>query len=207
LIYTRFPFQQARYNYLERLDDEAWNPLENKDEQRAEKEVILQQEDSLWMAKDNSDKIYSRSNAFLLVGAFIAIAGVVFFTIQFSFTSRSINMSLPYLFELNLQRFGSLIFIEGIAFFFLRQYSNSMEDFRYYEAIKRQRENHYMVGLLFKEETNEFAKQFVETCDFVANPNKPSKDETTQLLEAKKVIGADPDVLQKFINLVKLTKK
>ena len=37
-------------------------------------------------------------------------------------------------------RFGILFFIELIAFFFLRQYKAAMEEFRYYEAIKRQRE-------------------------------------------------------------------
>lgn len=210
LVYSRLPFQHIRENRKKRLEEEAWDTVDTEGEEDEEKEAIIQLSDNLWLAKGNSEKIYGRSNTFLFVGAFTAIAGVIFFYVQFQgFADKTTNatLSLPYIFELNLQRFGSLIFIEGIAFFFLRQYSNAMEDFRYYEAIKRQRENQYTIGLLYKDETVDFVKQFVESCEFSSNPNKLSKDETTQLLEAKKVIGADPDVLQKFLDLVKLTRK
>ncbi len=39
-----------------------------------------------------------------------------------------------------LPGFGILFFIEFVAFFFLRQYRSALDEFRYYDAIRRNRE-------------------------------------------------------------------
>lgn len=82
-----------------------------------------------------------------------------------------------------------------------------MEEYRYYESIKRQRENQFTIFLAIKEKGVDYAKNLSTIAAFSEDPNKLKKEETTQLIEAKKVIGPDTDVLQKFIDLVQVTRK
>jgi hypothetical protein len=51
-----------------------------------------------------------------------------------------------------LPRFGILFFIETIAFFFLRQYRTAMDEYRYFEAIKRKREENFVLLCLLASE-------------------------------------------------------
>ncbi len=175
--------------------------------------VRYQMEHNFELAMENAKKIYNRSNTFLFAGSLIAIAGVGFFYLQTKTFEQvpgvaAIKVDTSVLVESTIQRFGSLFFIEAIAFFFLRQYSNSMEDYRYYEAVKRQRENQYTVALAYwDEKSEEKLTQFIEACDFNANPGKLGKEETTELLEARKVINTEPDALKSLVDLVKALKK
>lgn len=110
-------------------------------------------------SKDLSMKIFYRAGVYLFFGAVIAFTGIFLIsaifdgegagagnrnsagvvaevsespTRQQEDTSSKVIKMVP--------RTGALIFIELIAFFFLKQYRVAMDEFRYYEAIARQRE-------------------------------------------------------------------
>ena len=84
-----------------------------------------------------------------------------------------------------------------------------MEEFRYYEAIKRQRENQYLIASCghFHKDNTEYFAQLVSSLKLSDNPNKLLKDETTQLIENQKISGPESDVIEKFIDLLKIVKK
>lgn len=164
-------------------------------------------------AQKVSDKIYGRTNAYLLIGCLIAFAGVLFFyfqsaTLHGSIKTEDKDFYSKLLIEY-LPRIGTLIFVETIAFFFLRQYRQTMEEFRYYEAIKRQRENQYAVFKLVNDykDKPELFEKLISYCEFSANPNKLMQGETNSIIEAEKIIPKDTEVFDKFIELFKLYKK
>ena len=66
-----------------------------------------------------------------------------------------------------LPRLLMLIFIQVLAGFFLRQYRTSMEDFRYYDLVLRQREAQLLSYILRKQTGDKkailtFAKEIME---------------------------------------------
>jgi hypothetical protein len=112
------------------------------------------------------------------VGACIALAGVTFFFLQASSFAPTLSPLVPavtpsassatgrdqqlrtvsekpsptpktteVLFFFG-SRFGVLFFIEFVAFFFLRQYRATMDEFRYYETAQRNREDNLMILVL-----------------------------------------------------------
>lgn len=207
LVTQRLPIEYLRIKKQEEIkENEEWENFDT-DEDNDYYTLAGQMEDNVWMAKKNSETIYSRSNTFLFSGTLLAILGVAFFYWHSDTYPFISGAGITNLIELSLQRFGGLFFIEGIAFFFLKQYSNSMEDYRYYESIKHQRENQVTIFLAIKENGIDYAKNLSTIASFNEDPNKLKKEETTQLLEAKKVIGPDTDVLQKVIDLLHVARK
>ncbi|MFZ2406097.1 MAG: hypothetical protein WAW41_13235 [Methylobacter sp.] len=105
-------------------------------------------------------------------------------------------------------RIGVLLFIETIAFFFLRQYRTAMEEFRYYEAVKRRREE---MLFLFKTMENSPTKidpmELIKIGQFFSSAGKLSKDETTEIIESKKLEKDELAILEKVIDAVKESKK
>jgi hypothetical protein len=83
-------------------------------------------------------QIYSRAGVYLMVGVMIAFSGLAFFYLR----SQSLPQEHDYVDRaLTLAPgFGVLFFIEFVAFFFLRQYRLAMEEFRYFDAVRRRRE-------------------------------------------------------------------
>lgn len=161
-----------------------------------------------------ADKIYSRGGVYLLIGCLIAFGGVLFFYFQsialhavIKIDSKDFDYSK--LFLEYLPRLGTLIFVEAVAFFFLRQYRQTMEEFRYYEAIKRQRENQFAIFKLVKDYTDkpEIYDKLINYCAFNENPNKLIQGESTAIIEADKVITKDNEIFDKLIELVKISKK
>lgn len=235
LIYGELPIERTRRVQKQRdsiseltASDDAINGNSTKDVTKyksikietipiLERETIVEPHLlEIYLAKSQkvSDKIYNRAGAYLLIGCLIAFAGVLFFYFQSIAIHATINITdknfdyskllLEY-----LPRIGTLIFVESIAFFFLRQYRISMEDFRYYDAIKRQRENQYVIFKYyerFKDKTELFDK-LISYCAFNDNPNKLSQGESPSILEAEKVISKDAELFDKLIELVKITKK
>jgi hypothetical protein len=161
-----------------------------------------------------SNSIFSRANSYLFIGSFIALIGVLFFYFQsvdiaaeLSKAKTAMNNSLLLL-EI-LPRVGVLIFVESIAFFFLRLYRRNMEEFRYYDALTRQRENQYAIFKLAEEHKGniDLFEKLINLCAFNANPNKIAQGETNSIIEIEKAIGKDSEIFDKLIELVKLTKK
>ena len=111
----------------------------NIDDLKASK-IEKQLNENITESKNNADRLLSRSNTCLVVGCIISILGVfVFYLLNLGTEYNSLEIS-QQLFTL-LPRFGILFFIEYVAFFFLKQYRILMEEYRYYEAIKRDRQN------------------------------------------------------------------
>src|SRR5262249_51825908 len=80
-----------------------------------------------------------------------------------------------------------LIFIQILAGFFLKQYRSSMEDFRYYESVLRNREAQNLSYALRKEINDK--KSLVAFADEIIKDPKVgilSKGETTVMLEAQR---------------------
>lgn len=235
LIYDKLPFEYIRENKkiknFHRLDFitdnivNTTNEIDAKGEASHRIENLVKEDDTKinihvlesYMKKSEkiTSNVYSRSNAYLLIGCLIAFAGVLFFYFQsitlFKDVDKMIdkNLSSWRLFSAYIPRIGTLFFVEAIAFFFLRLHRLSMEEFRYYEAIKRQRENQYAIFKLAEEfKTNaDYFDKLVIHCAFNANPNKISQGETNSIIEMEKAIGKDSEIFDKLIELVKLSKK
>lgn len=225
LIYAEFPFQYLRNKRLKDLSEKGKttniiiNDTKSETTVNYENNTVTVKNQNeldilnsyLKQSQKLSEQIFSRSSAYLLIGCLIAFAGVGFFYFQsvYIHTDPRLTASeLGFTFRETLPRLGVLIFVEAIAFFFLKQYKATMEEFRYYEAIKRQRENQLLVascGNIHKDNTDYFTK-LVSNMNLAENPNKILKDETTQTLETQKLLGAESDVIDKFIDLLKIVK-
>ncbi len=225
LIYTEFPFQYLRNKRLKNLSEKGNTTNIIINDTKAETTVNYEENTvtvnnpteldilKLYLKQSQklSEQIFSRSSAYLLIGCLIAFVGVGFFYFQSVYIHTDTKLAsseLGFTFRETLPRLGVLIFVEAIAFFFLRQYKATMEEFRYYEAIKRQRENQLLVascGSIHKDNSDYFVK-LVTSMNLTDNPNKILKDETTQILENQKLSGAESDVIDKFIDLLKIVK-
>ena len=168
----------------------------------------------LKQSQDISEKIYTRSGVYLLLGCLIAFAGVLFFYFQSAYLHTTLaDGTKPFDFSKTLidylPRLGTLIFVEAIAFFFLKQYRVTMEEYRYYEAIKRQRENQVAILKIARQysEKEELIDKLIARCSFNDNPNKLGQNETTQLIEASKVSSQETDLIEKLIEIIKVAKK
>lgn len=152
-----------------------------------------------------SEKIFARSGVYLLTGCLIAFIGVAIFYSPIFLKTTSTDISqrlLDY-----LPRFGALFFIEFIAFFFLKQYRIMLEEYRYYEAIKRKRQDNFnLIALIENHKENlELLKLLTEKIS-QSTITKLSNGETTEILEAQKIANQDLDIFSKFIELLKEVK-
>ncbi len=159
-----------------------------------------------------SNKIYVRSGVYLIFGVLIAFSGIAYFSLQ------SISFAVPQPSDISTQlialapRFGVLFFIEFIAFFFLKQYRAAMDEFRHYDAIKRNRESQLAIFLMATKEFPE--KSFVTVIDktnFFEQIGRLASGDTTELLEANKLnkneIEGIKDLLAELIKKIKPTEK
>lgn len=101
----------------------------------------------------------------------------------------------------------TLFFIEFIALFFLKQYRIMLEEYRYYEAIKRKRQDNLtLVELIEKHKDNtELLKLITENISR-SSVTKLSNGETTEILETQKLVNQDLDIFAKFTDLIKEIK-
>jgi len=165
-------------------------------------------------ANYNAKSIYGRAGVYLLVGSLIAIGGVLFFYVQSQALTKSLLTS-QYENRFNVStalieyapRIGTLIFVEAIAFFFLRQYRTNMDEFRYYESIKRLREDQVLMIRTIQEYANneDFTSEVSQVIKL--RPEKLGMNETTELLEAKKLRLKESDFLDKITEMIKAVRK
>ena len=99
------------------------------------------------------------------------------------------------------------LFIEFIAFFFLKQYRIMLEEYRYYEAIKRKRQDNInLIDLIESHKENpELLKILTENIS-QSIVTKLSNGETTEILETQKIVNQDLDIFSKFTELIKEIK-
>jgi len=163
-------------------------------------------------SKDIAQKLYTRAGVYLFIGVLIAFTGLVFFyATNINFTTSNTSPEASEIISTNLYtqiistlpRFGILFFIQFIAFFFLRQYRAAMDEYRYFEAIKRRREENYAIlSLLMTQNEKADILSFLDKISFYSETNKLSNGETTEILESRKLTKDEMQIFEKIIEVV-----
>ena len=154
-----------------------------------------------------SQSLYSRAGVYLLVGVFVAFSGLAFFYSQTAQFSALGGEGIALLISL-APKFGILFFIEIVAFFFLRQYRAAMDEFRYYEAIKRNREETLALIRIATDSNKPLDPiEFIKNDSFFSTAGTLSKGQSTEILESRKLEKSELDILEKVIDLVSRSKK
>ena len=168
-------------------------------------------------SKANAERLLSQSRVYLFWGCMIAIAGVVVFF--YSSNNSIVNTFFKDILSKNdsisiigvkileyLPRFGVLFFIEYIAFFFLKQYRILMEEYRYYEAIKRERQDLLSVYLLVKVCGNDHGvlNMIIDYMD--KHSAKVPMITGSHKIKTEKIINEDMDILSKVTTLIQTIK-
>ncbi len=104
-----------------------------------------------------------------------------------------------------MPNFGILFFIEFIAFFFLRLYKSTMDEYRYFEEIKRNREEFYATVRILISRGDTATLPELITSRASRKPAVLEKGQSTEVLEAKKLDKDQIDLLEKIVGL--LSKK
>ena len=116
-------------------------------------------------------------------------------------TTRESTGSLDNLLR-TLPRFGILFFIETIAFFFLRQYRTAMDEYRYFEAIKRRREENFVLLCLLASENPLDLTKFPQQASFYSDVGALAQGQTTELLESRKLSKDETALLEKIVDAI-----
>ncbi|WP_342338904.1 hypothetical protein [Citrobacter portucalensis] len=145
--------------------------------------------------------IYSRGSLYLLVGVCFAIIGLGFFYSQSHVidTKGDAVTKVMYL----IPNFGVLFFLELIAFFFLKQYRVTMDEFRYYEAIKRSREESLaIIKLAMSSQKDIDIIDLLDKINFSSRVGRLEAGQTTEIIEARKLDKNELDTLVKLTEAV-----
>ncbi|WP_456188319.1 hypothetical protein [Bacillus cereus] len=180
--------------------------MEDKTESEDQVHILLQY---VMEATTLANKIYTRAGVYLLVGCLIAFVGILIFyspifgdVLKVDQDTSVLSIVISY-----IPRFGAMIFVEVIAFFFLKQYKIMMEEFRYYERIKRRRQDNLAVLSLVKEFNEEsILKMILENCKFEESNSRVLNGETTEVLEISKQSDNDLRVFERIIELLRVVK-
>lgn len=164
--------------------------------------LLNQAADSRNLAKG----IYGRSGVYLLVGVLVAFSGLAFFY------SQTVGLTLPtdpnVLFFSLIPKFGMLFFIEFVAFFFLRQYRSAMDEFRYYEAVARKREEvSALLGIAKDTGATIELMELVKNDSFFSKNSILNKDQTTEIIEARRMEKGEIELLEKVVDTLAKAKK
>lgn len=157
-----------------------------------------------------SRKIFSRSSSYLFIGSFIASVGIIYFSFQ-SIEIVQGDKSGTEMIVLFLPRFGALFFIEFVAFFFLKQYRITMDEFKYYESLKRQRESNLLMLKIQLDKTlnkeKEMLKSILDRLELFSNPTILKENETTENIETRKYSNEELNILNNVVNQIGNLKK
>ncbi|HBP3595461.1 hypothetical protein [Escherichia coli] len=145
--------------------------------------------------------IFSRGSLYLFFGVIFSICGLGFFYTQVQVVSPTSDFKVILL--TMAPKFGILFFIELISFFFLKQYRVTMDEFRYYEAIKRSREETLAIVKIISINNSEIDYMaLLDKLKFSSNVGKLDSGQTTELLEARKFDKDELDFLAKIVEAV-----
>ena len=139
------------------------------------------------------------------MGVSVAFSGLVFFYYQTTDLVNSENVASA----VNLApKFGILFFIELVAFFFLRQYRSAMDEFRYYESIKRKREETLaLIQIANAQKIDIDIFELIKSESFFSRPHTIKTNESSEIIESRKLEKNELDVLEKLIEIIAKTKK
>lgn len=145
-----------------------------------------------------SNTILSRGNLYLFLGILFSICGLVFFYTQAHILNP--GDAITHQIIALLPNFGVLFFIELISFFFLKQYRVTMDEFRYYEAIKRSREEILTIVKLHLSIGKESdLSNILDKISFSSQVGKLESGQSTELLESRKLDKNELDSLTRII--------
>lgn len=159
-------------------------------------------------SRNLSNRLFTRAGVYLLVGVMVAFFGLAFFyvmtgTVAFSDTTPPLSIA-----AILAPKFGVLFFIEVVAFFFLRQYRAAMDEFRYYEALKRHREEALAIIRLFQDSGKPMnPMELIKNGALFSRAGVLEKGQTSELLESRKLEKNELDLLEKVIEVVSRSKK
>lgn len=159
-----------------------------------------------------AERIYHRSGVYLWGGLIIAGFGLLVFFQR----SRELQVIPPgsgagdyvrYLVSLT-PSVGILFFIELVAFYFLRQHRSSMDEYRYFDLIRRTREENLVILNMFRENTHETStKDVLSAMNVYSHSSKLGKDETTEILEARRLQKDEMAIFEKLVDAVSKFKE
>ena len=105
-------------------------------------------------------------------------------------------------------RFGILFFIELIAFFFLRQYRSAMDEFRYFEAIKRCREETLALMRIAEDSGLKISPiDWVNSGSFYSKAGLIQKDQSSEIIESRKLEKNELELMEKVLEVLSRSKK
>lgn len=159
--------------------------------------------------------MYSWSRGCLWTGILIAILGVFLFYFVVLYKNEIVDEVIDnytverFLFILVscLPKFGIFFFVEYVAFFFLKQYRILQEEYRYYEAVKRERQHNMLILKLIKESSKTEEKvEYIIECLGKHAPIVP-KFTGNHKVKSEKMVYDDMDLFSKITDLVKIIRK
>jgi hypothetical protein len=120
-------------------------------------------------------RIYTRAGVFLLVAVTISIVGIAYFYHGIRDLPQATDY-MDHVFGL-LPSLSVLIFIELIALLFLRQHRAAMEDFRYFDAVRREREDKLVILKMFAENSSKVsAADVLDAMDIYVQAGRQSRN-------------------------------
>jgi len=183
---------------------------------------------------ERSDRIahglYRRAGVYLMLGVMIAFSGLFFFYVQTNALheqelrrmeiekargpagvtgeKQSAGAVLLTTVAVLAPRFGILFFVEFIAFFFLRQYRGAMDEFRYFEGVKRSREEiRAVLVLAMQPASGIYLDRLVESGRFFSTSGKLGAGETTELLETRKLSRDELVLFEQIVAAISAGKR
>jgi len=220
LIFGALPIELMRRKYVRFASTELEGSVSEMKMKKAEESALsnsasstelcafsVQELFSLYAtsSRNLSQGLFNRSGVYLLVGVIVAFSGLGFFYIETLKPTTYLGVDLVIALA---PKFGILFFIELVAFFFLRQYRSAMDEFRYYEAVKRKREETLaLIQLLHARGKELDVVDLVKAGFFFSDGKILNKDQSTEIIEARKLEKSELEVLEKVIDAVSRSKK
>lgn len=208
LIFSCFPFEYIRIKQKTKTGIIFINNEdipETATYQVPDEKDIDYKETCIKESKAIAERIFTRSGVYLLAGIMTAFAGIMIFYSPLFASSKITSEDITQRLLDYLPRFGALFFIEFIAIFFLRQFRVMHEEYRYYEAIKRKRQDNFNLLELIEKyrDKPEITKSIIELYSDINSFGKLGKDDTTQILETQKILNQQTDILGKMFEWIK----
>lgn len=180
----------------------------SKIEDKKNRELSDYLDDYINESSEISERIYDSSKNYLFTGLVVAFLGLIIFVLLGLFINPSVENKhildklLGY-----LPRFGTLFFVEFIAFFFLKQYRILLEEYRYYESIKRDRQHKKIILEIVNQYRSEpdCMKLII---DYMSKHSVHVQEITgNHKVELEKALYKDMDILDKLVEFSKVIKK
>jgi hypothetical protein len=191
----------GRNNFKEAITSSQSNGIPSKSSAVQNETAESYLKELIFSSQSLSRNIYNRGSLYLMIGLICAFAGIAFFYSQAHVVDSSKTPSQQILSI--LPNFGVLFFLELVAFFFLRQYRTVMDEFRYYEAIKRSREETLAIIKFTLESGKEVdLAEVIEKGRLGGNPNKLEAGQSTEILESRKLDKSELETLSKLVETV-----